>query len=453
MRRKHLLISLFGILEMAFADPKDPSLTDETILREHFQRSQAHTREILRKREAKRQEFLDHAQVGRAGDSCLAYEVESGNCSISAAQFDTYLPSYLPDSLESRSDESIVLSASKARRAVFDQLLDRAFLNAYQPDSMEPADPHARKTSDEYRAIFKAIHLPTLLMAFPNIRVQVFSASDSAWLAARLGDSKSGILPVTMPASKLPDTVLASLAKSVYGEWSPIQRVSFGYLTCFWLDRLPSPQALEKLLPLLNRIESQAKIGSRSEAVRALRNHKESCLEEDTLRLSFRLAPPHRSNDGDPGPAWMQASSSDLPASIKSLVWTKFVRGKKDTVGPVRSDYGFWIISKRSSKLISGNPTDSATCMARVEAKTRIEREAKLLRSEWERVSSKMEDPEKFDLRSALIGQLSRQGGQPESLYYRMREQWASRSLRFTQDIEPLSGLGVSPKEGAETNE
>lgn len=453
MRRKHLLFAILGLLEMAAADPKDPNLTDESLIREHFQRSQAQAREVLRIRDAKRQEFLDRAQVGRAGDTCLAYDIESGECSISAAQFDRYLPSYFPDSLESRSDESIVLSASKARRTVFDQLLDRAFLNAYQPDSMDPADPRARKTADEYRAIFKTVHLHTLLMAFPDIRVQVFSASDSAWLAARLGDSKSGILPVTMPASKLPDTVLASLAKSVYGEWSPIQRVSFGYLTCSWLDRLPSPQALGKLLPLFSRIESQAETGNRSEAILALRNHKESCLEEDTLRLSFRLAPPSRSNDGDPGPAWMQASSSDLPASIKGLVWTKFVRGKKDTVGPVRSDYGLWIISKRSSELISGNPADSATCMARVEAKTRIEREAKLLRSEWERVSSKMEDPEKFDLRSALIGQLSRQGGQPESSYYRMREQWASRSLRFTQDIEPLSGLDVSPKKGAETNE
>ncbi len=453
MRLNQLLLAILGFLQLAVADPKDPRLVDEAVLREHFQRSLAQAREVLRIRDAKRQEFLDRAQVGRAGDSCLAYEIESGNCSISAAQFDRYLPSYFPDSLESKSDESLALNASKARRAVFDQLLDRAFLNAYQSDSMEPPDPHAQKTRTESRALLQAIHLPILLKAFPNLRVQVFAASDSAWLATRLEDSKSRILPMTMAASKLPDTVLASLANSEYSEWTPIQRVPFGYLTCSWLDRLPSYEALGKILLVINRIESQVKMGSRTDAIQALRNQKVSCQEEDTLDLSLQLAPPLRRNGGDPGPSWKQISSSDLPASIKSMVWTKIARGKKDTVGPVRSDYGFWIVSKQSSELKAGSPIDSATCMARIEVKMRVEQVAKLLQSEWERITSKIAAPEKNNLRTALLEQLSRQGTQPESSYYRMREQWASRSLRFTQDIKSLSGMDDSPKKSPGNNE
>lgn len=453
MRRKHLLLAMFGFLEMAIADPKDPSLTDESLIREHFQISQAQAREVLRKRDAKRQEFLDRAQVGRAGDSCLAYEIESGDCSISAAQFDRYLPSYFPDSLESQSDEAIALSASKARRAIFDQLLDRAFLNAYQPDSLRPSDPRAQKNRKDNGALINAVQLPLLLLALPDIRIQVLAASDSVWLATRIGDFQSGILPVTMPASRLPGTVIMSLANSAYGEWTPIQRVSFGYLTCSWLDGLPFPEALGKLLPLLDRIESQAKSGCRSEAILALRNHKESCLEEDTLDLSLQLAPPQRRNDRAQEPARMRISSADLPEPIKGMVWTKLSREKKDSLGPVHSDYGIWNISKRSPIFRAGHPTDSVSCMARIEAKMRIELEAKLIRSEWDRITSKMKDSEKNEVRTVLLEQLSKQGPHPELSYYRMREQWASRSLRFTQDIEPLIATSDPSTKGTQIPE
>jgi len=453
MRRKYLLLATLGVLGTAAAAPKDPSLTDETLIREHFQRSQAQAREILRKRDAKRQEFLDRAGIGQAGDSCLAYEIESGDCSISAAQFDRYLPSYFPDSLEFQSEEAIALSAAKARRAVFDQLLDRAFLNAYQPDSMGPPDLRSQRIPNESRAPIDAAHLPILLQAFPRIRVRIFAASDSAWLATRMEDSQSDILPVTLPAYQLPDTVMVSLANSLYGEWSPIQRVPFGYLTCIWLDPLPPSETLRKIIPLFPRIESQAKSESRSEAILALRNHKESCLEEDTLGLLLRLAPPRRRNATDSGPGWARSTSSTLPAPIKNSVWAKLAKGKADTLGPVRSEYGLWTLIRQGAEIKPAKPLDSTTCMARIEAKLRVQHAARLLRSEWERMASKMRDIQKSDVRTALLERLAKQGPHPESSYYKMREQWASRSLRFTQDIEPLVATGESSAKGTQIPE
>jgi hypothetical protein len=453
MRRKYLLLAILGLLETAAADPKDPSLTDETLLREHFQRSQAQARETLRKRDAKQQEFLDRAGIGQAGDSCLAYAIESGDCSISAAQFDRYLPSYFPDSLESRSEEAIALSAARARRAVFDQLLDRAFLNAYQPDSMGPTDPRSQRIPNESRGLMDAAHLLILLQALPQIRAQVFAASDSGWLAARMDGSHSDILPVTLPAYQLPDTVISYLANSLYGEWSPILRVPFGYLTCIWLDPLPSSGLLRKVVPLFPWIESEARVESRSEALLALRNHKESCLEEDTLGLVLRLAPARRRNATDFGPGWAQSSSAGLPAHIKNSVWTKLAKGKSDTLGPVRSDYGLWTLTRQGAEIKPGKLLDSAACMAKIEARLRIQDMAKLLRSEWERMASKMGDIQKSDVRTALLERLAKQGPQPESSYYKMREQWASRSLRFTQDIESLSGVHPSANKGIQLTE
>lgn len=441
MRHRHLLISILGLLEFSVAVPKDPALTDETLLRAYFERSQAQTREILRKRKVKREEFLDQARSGLAGESCLAYEIESGNCSISMAQFNRYLASYFPDSLEFASDEKLALNAAKARRAVIDQMLDRAFLDAYQAEFISH-DFRTAEKSNEFRVLYEAIHSPILLKAFPQIRVQVFAASDSDWLATHFEESQSGLLPVTIPAWELPDTAIAFLAKAMPGEWSPIQRVPFGFLTCSWLDYSPFLETLGKMLPLMARIKSRVEMESRREALLALRNHKESCIEEDTFDLFLQLRPVHRRASNDPEPAWKRISSSDLPASIKSLAWWKFMQGRTDTVGPVQSEFGIWTITKQSSDLKPGHSLDSSACLARLEAKLRGQHAITMIRTEWERMSSKMKDNQNSDIRSALLEQISQDGPQPESSYYKMREQWVSRSLRFTRDPRLI---GINP--------
>src|SRR6478752_4260148 len=107
MQASHGLIVLLGYAGSALAMPKDPALTDETTLRQQAARSQAQAREVTRLREEKRKEFLDRSRVGGDGDSCLAYAIETGDCPISAAEFDRGLLSYLPDSLEFQSGESL----------------------------------------------------------------------------------------------------------------------------------------------------------------------------------------------------------------------------------------------------------------------------------------------------------------------------------------------------------
>src|SRR6187402_2628259 len=123
--------AILGFPGWALAAPLDPK-GDESCLQLQFERSQARALETVSLRDAKRKEFLDRSRVGGAGDSCLAYAIATGSCSISAAAFDRGLASQFPDSLEFQSAERLAWKARKARRAVFEQLLDRAFLEGYR---------------------------------------------------------------------------------------------------------------------------------------------------------------------------------------------------------------------------------------------------------------------------------------------------------------------------------
>jgi len=444
MQASHGLIALLGYAALALASPKDPALTDETYLRQQAARSRAQAREITRLREDKRKEFLDRSRIGGDGDSCLAYAVETGDCPISAAEFDRGLLSHFPDSLEFQSEESLALKASQARRSVFEQLIDRAFLQAYQPeDSQRSTDPGAGKirgkTSGEDRGIFEGSDMPTLLAAFPEIRVRVVAASDSAWLATR--ENLRGILPITLSARELPDSIAMLLSHYRRGKWTPIRKVPFGYLTCSWLDTLPAPERLMKIRFHPDPSVSKSARKDRTKAIDSLRTHREWCLDEDTLDLSLRMAPALRGQAQEPGPAWLLANSAVLPAAVKSRLWGKFDHGTLDTLGPIRSDYGTWMFALSSRGIKPGKTLDSIACLARAEAKLGKEEAAKRIRSDWEVMRSKSGSDRSGEARTALLEQLSRQGAEPESTYHKLRERWVSRSLRFTRDL----GLTTTP--------
>jgi hypothetical protein len=435
MRLKRLFIAYLGFPGLALAVPKDAGLTDETYIRQQFERSQEKSRETLRIREAKRKEFLDRSRVGGDGDSCLAYVIETGDCSISSAEFDRGLLSHFPDSLEFLSGENLALKAAQARQAVFEQLLDRAFLDAYRPeDSLRAPDYRNRKMRADAVGNYDGYDVPTLLKAFPDIRAQVVAASDSAWLATRMGKPRSGILPITVRAWELPDSVAALLAHFPRGEWTPIRRVPFGYLSCAWLDTLPAPGMLAKIRPRLEQPGSKSAAQARSQAIDSLRKHGEWCLDEDTLNLTLRLAPALRGQTQEAGPAWMSANSAVLPASVKNKLWTKFDHGMPDTLGPIRSVYGTWMLALSSRDIKPGKPLDSAACLARAQTKMGKEENAERIRREWEMSASKTDSDRNGEIRTDLLERLSKQGGRAESSYREMRQRWVSRSLRFTRD-------------------
>lgn len=429
------LIVLLGYAGLALALPKDPALTDETYLRQQAERNRAQARDIARVREEKRKEFLDRSRIGGDGDSCLAYAIETGDCSISAAEFDRDLTSHFPDSLEFQSGESLASKASQARQSVFEQLVDRAFLQAYQPEDSLPApDSEAGKIPGQARGFYEGYDMPTLLKAFPKVRAQVVAASDSAWLANR-ENIRGGILPVTIPAWELPDSIAMLLSHYRRREWTPIRRVPFGFLSCSWLDTLPAPATLAKIRPGLNPSGTKASRQDRSKTIDSLRMHREGCLDEDTLALSLRLAPALRGPAHEPEPAWLRATSAVLPAAVKSRLWAKIDHGTLDTLGPIRSAYGTWMLALSSRDIKPGRTLDSAACLARAEAKVRQEEYAERIRSEWERMNSKAGSDKSVETRTALLERLSRQGAEPESSYHQMRERWVSRSLRFTRDL------------------
>jgi hypothetical protein len=436
MRLGRSLIALFGFSGMALAVNVDPKPTDAAYISMQFERSQVQAQEILWIREAKRKEFLDRSQIGGTGDSCVAYALETGDCSISTAEFNQGLVSHLPDSLEYQSGESLALKAFKARQSVFEQLVDRTFMKAYRPENSRNL-PHseARNIGATSHEGYYRNDLPTLLKAFPKIRAQVVAASDSAWLAAQFKKGRSGIQTVTIQAWELPDSVAEYLAHFPRGEWTPILKVPFGFLACSWLDSLPSPEILAKIRPRLYAAESKSGSKVRSQAIDSLRNHGELCMEEDTLTLSLRLAPAIRRQSQEPGPAWSITHSSNLPASIKNMLWMKFRHGTLDTLGPIRSVFGTWMLAPSSRHVTLGRRLDSTTCLARTVALMAKEQRIEQIQLEWERVTSKTDVDAIGEARTALLEHLSKQGDQPEYSYYKMRERWVARSLRFTRDL------------------
>ncbi len=78
---------------------------------------------------------------------------------------------------------------------------------------------------------------------------------------------------------------------------------------------------------------------------------------------------------------------------------------------------------------------DSTACMARADAMRRKAEYAERIRLEWEMMISKAGSDRNGDVRTALFERLSKQGGEPDSAYQRMRERWVSGSLRFTRDM------------------
>jgi hypothetical protein len=251
-----------------------------------------------------------------------------------------------------------------------------------------------------------------------------------------------------MPAWELPDSIAALLAHYPPGEWTPIRRVPFGFLACSWLDSLPARESLAKIRPRWDRSASESVSQRRSRAIEALRKQGEGCRDEDTLGLSLRLAPAFRRPAQEPGPTWLGANSSVLPASVKSRVWMKSRPGARDTLGPFRSVYGTWMLAPSPSDVKPGRTLDSTACLARAEAGMRKEEKARRIRSEWEilasEATSKM-DSDRNDVRTALLEQLAKRSSQPESSYREMRERWASRSLRFTRD---MGFLDAAPETG-----
>jgi hypothetical protein len=436
MKLGHSLVALFGFPGMALAVNLDPKPTDAAYISMQFERSQVQAQEVLWLREAKRKEFLDRSQIGEAGDSCLAYALETGDCSISTAEFNQGLVSHLPDSLEYQSGESLALKAFKARQSVFEQLVDRVFMKAYGPENSRNA-LHSEGLNIETKSHewCDGIDFPTLITAFPKIRAQVVASSDSAWLAAQFKKGRSGIQAITIQAWELPDSVTEFLAHFPRGAWTPILKAPFGFLACSWLDSLPSPEILAKIRPSIDAAGSKSRSKLHLQAIDSLRNHGEWCMEEDTLTLSLRLAPAIHWQAQESGPAWSNTHSSVLPASIKRALWMKFGHGTLDTLGPIRSVYGTWMLAPSSRHVKLGRMLDSTTCLARTEARIAKEERSEQIRSEWERVTSKVDADAIGEARTALLEDLLKQGGRPEYSYRKLREDWVARSLRITRDI------------------
>lgn len=431
MKSRHWLLVLLGFPGMAAAGHGDAK-PDEAEIRRHFERSLALAGETLRMREEKRKEFLDLGRLGLGGDSCLAYAGETGDCSISATEFNRRLVSHVPDSLEFQSGESLARQARAARQSVFEQLLDRAFLAAYRPEDALPFPaPGTSNPRAGIRAFPDAYDLPTWLRAFPGIRAQVVAASDSAWLADQFADPASAVLPATLPAWQLPDSAAALLARIPPREWTPVLRVPFGFLACAWLDSLPSPEALAKIPPRL----AASGPGSVAGAPTPPDGRRDACRDEDTLGVSLRLSPPLRRSARDPGPAWSASHSAALPASVKARLRTAFRQGARDTLGPIRNEYGVWTMVPAAGSLRPGKTRAAAACRARAEAERRRERDAGRIRSEWETLVAKPEADPTGDVRTALLERLSGQGDKPDAAYRELRRDWASRSLRFTRDL------------------
>jgi hypothetical protein len=453
MRRRNALIAWLAIPGLALAAPMDPKAPEEDYLRMQFDHNQARALETLRIREAKRKEFLDRSRIAGGADSCLAYAIATGDCAIPAAGFDRDLASHVPDSLEFLSGESLAREASRARRSAFEQSLDRAFLDAYRPeDSGDAAIDRARNPAAETGGAAGGYDAPTLLKAFPRIRAQVVAASDSAWLAARLADPRGGILPATLPARELPDSAFAFLARLPRGQWTPILRVPFGFLACSWLDPLPAAGTFAEIRSRAERSAAKSGRRIRPQAIDSLRRHGEGCKEEDTLALSLRLVPALRTQARDsgpgPGPAWLAANSTVLPAAVKGWLWMKARRAGSDTLGPMRSVYGSWMLAPSTPEIRPGRRLDSNACLARAEARLGREYDADLIRREWETLASKADaDVDRSGAaRAALLERLSAREGRPESAYQALRERWVSRSLRFTRDLGFLEEPEKSPQ-------
>jgi hypothetical protein len=192
---------------------------------------------------------------------------------------------------------------------------------------------------------------------------------------------------------------------------------------------------LAKMRPGVDPSGTKSSRKDRSKTIDSLRMHREWCQDEDTLDLSLRLAPALRGQAQEPGPAWMRAHSAVLPAAVKNRLWAKFDHGTLDTLGPIRSDYGTWVLTWSSRDIKPGRRLDSAACLAGAEAKLGKEEDARRIRSDWEMMMSKSGADRSGEVRTALLEQLSRQGAEPESSYHRMRERWVSQSLRFTRDM------------------
>jgi hypothetical protein len=137
MKCWRLLVSVLGMVLPATASSKDPRLTDESFIRQQFDLSTAKSRDMLQIREANKQKFQLRSRFSE-GDYCLAYAIETGECSIPIDEFNRLLVSYFPDSLETFSDEAISLKARKARLTVLEDLIDRAFLSSYWPNDSIP---------------------------------------------------------------------------------------------------------------------------------------------------------------------------------------------------------------------------------------------------------------------------------------------------------------------------
>jgi hypothetical protein len=436
---KRALFILLLCIDLVFAVLKDPELINEFVIQEKFDRSQKKASEIANIRESRKKAFLEKASIGGLSDTCLAYDNAYGNCLISANLFNARLVSYFPDSLELLSDDALTLHSTQARGRVFEELIDKTFLENAQLDQLE----NLGRTSFRGRqkadiAGVEAIHLLNFVKANTNIRVQVVAATDSTWLSSQYMDSAGRILPVTMPAWKLPDTIVTSLSGSPPGYWSPIYKVAFGYLTYSWIDPLPTAEYLEQIQFFQNRTSVLDSLQLHLKALAGLQNNPESCIDEDTLELFVQLYPPFSKKSNASLPSWKAMKSSALPETIKSDVFRRFLNFKVDTLETIRGEFGNWTIAKLPGKIKSGIVLDSATCVTRAVAILRNQQYLEFLRSEWNRATSKLPANDQNNFRTQLLaGLILKYGANAESIYAQMREDWVSKSLRINREMLP----------------
>jgi hypothetical protein len=175
---------------------------------------------------------------------------------------------------------------------------------------------------------------------------------------------------------------------------------------------------------------------SRSEALKDLQKHPGSCRDEDTLGLSLQLAPPIRRQARETGPRWVKTNSTVLPEPVRRNLWAKLKRETAmDTLGPIRSEYGVWILSQSTPEIKPGATLDSEQCLSRLQAKIMAAREADLIQSEIMRMASKTDGSGRENLRTVLFQRASEGGGEPEAAYQNMLKKWVAKNLRFTRDM------------------
>jgi hypothetical protein len=429
---KHYVVLLLLSLPIYAEIPKHKTMTAEdlTAYLEQEARESKKSKLAAEARNRNKELFLERFRIRVKNDSCMAANFRTGTCALTVAQFNIGLATQIPHNLDSLPDTALNASAAEIRKRVLDLHLENAFLSESAETKPTWATRKIGSRPVESPSDLRILQLmPYLSRLFPEIKLQVMAASDSAWLQEEFQAQPIRILPVTLEGTGLTDALVSDLVDLKPGDWTSIRKTPFGYVYLSRMDSLDLPTLADQVI---SRLESYSP-PSDADLQRAIREQfrvrANVCHSPDTLFLSLRLNPPARKRGPIRDPEWIRATSLDLPLSLLSYVRHRKTNVFPDTIGPIRSAYGIWDFVLFENK--PGAAMDDSTCLAGVRSDILMARKLEFLMTSRHAMAEKSKAPA-GPIRARMIDRLKQDGVYDgEAEFKRSRDEWIATSIQL----------------------